>query len=63
MRAQHLRRTLVPKSNLGKAISYALNQRPNLETYLGDGRDRIDYNLVENAIRPTKLGAKNWFLI
>lgn len=58
-----LRRSILPKSNLGKAISYALNQWPNLETYLKDGRVEIDNNLVENAIRPTKLGAKNWLFI
>ena len=58
-----LRRSILPKSNLGKAITYALNQWPNLETYLGDGRVEIDNNLVENAIRPTKLGAKNWLFI
>jgi hypothetical protein len=48
---------------LGKAITYALNQWPNLQTYLRDGRVEIDNNLVENAIRPTKLGAKNWLFI
>jgi len=58
-----LRRSILPKSKLGKAISYAINQWPNLETYLGDGRVEICNNLVENAIRPTKLGAKNWLFI
>ncbi len=58
-----LRRAILPKSNLGKAISYALNQWPKLQTYLADGRVEIDNNLVENAIRPTKLGAKNWLFI
>lgn len=58
-----LRRAILPKSNLGKAITYALNQWPNLQTYLRDGRVEIDNNLVENAIRPTKLGAKNWLFI
>ncbi len=57
------RRTILPKSTLGKAITYALNQWPNLQTYLRDGRVEIDNNLVENAIRPTKLGAKNWLFI
>lgn len=31
--------------------------------YLRDGRVEIDNNLVENAIRPTKLGAKNWMFV
>ena len=58
-----LRRSILPKSKLGKAISYAINQWSKLETYLGDGRVEICNNLVENAIRPTKLGAKNWLFV
>jgi transposase len=50
----------LPKSKLGEAISYTLNQWSQFEEYLEDGRLEIDNNLVENAIRPTKLGAKNW---
>ncbi len=30
--------------------------------YLVNGRFEIDHNLVENVIRPVKLGAKNGFL-
>jgi transposase len=56
-------RAILPKSMLGKAIGYALRQWQNLEVYLGDGRIEIDNNLVENAIRPTKLGAKNWLCV
>jgi transposase len=58
-----LRRSILPKSKLGKAIHYAIKQWPNLVTYLGDGRVEICNNLVENAIRPTKLGAKNWLFV
>jgi transposase len=58
-----LRRSILPKSKLGKAVHYAIKQWPNLETYIGDGRVEICNNLVENAIRPTKLGAKNWLFI
>jgi len=50
----------LPKSNLGMALSYALGQWESFERYLEDGRLEIDNNLVENAIRPTKLGAKNY---
>ena len=56
-------RAILPKSKLGKAIHYAAKQWRKLEVYLGDGRIEIDTNLVENAIRPTKLGAKNWLFI
>ena len=58
-----LRKSILPKSKLGKAIHYALAQWPNLELFLTHGQVEIDNNLVENAIRPTKLGAKNWLFI
>lgn len=58
-----LRRRYLPKSGLGKAIDYALGQWPGLEIYLKNGSVAIDNNAVENAIRPTKLGMKNWLFI
>ena len=39
---------------------YALSNWTLLSAYLHDGRLEIDNNLVENAIRPTALGKKNW---
>ena len=48
---------------LGIAIDYALGQWPTLDVYLDDGRVEIDNNLVENAIRPTALGKKNWLFM
>lgn len=53
----------LPQSLFGGAIDYALGQWPTLEVYLNDGRIEIDNNLVENAIRPTALGKKNWLFI
>lgn len=50
----------LPQSPMGQAISYALNQWPLLERFLEHGEVEIDNNLVENAIRPTALGKKNW---
>lgn len=50
----------LPKSPLGQAISYALNQWPALERFLDHGEVEVDNNLVENAIRPTAVGKKNW---
>ncbi len=58
-----INRRYLPKSGLGQAIDYALNLWPQLGVYLGDGRLEIDQNLVENAIRPTALGKKNWLFI
>lgn len=57
------RRRHLPQSLLGQAIDYALGQWPTLEIYLEDGRVEIDNNLVENAIRPTALGKKNWLFV
>ncbi len=58
-----VRRVILPKSLLGKVISYTLNQWQRLEVYLTDGRVQIDNNEVENVIRPTRLGACNWMFI
>ena len=52
-------RTL-PKSPLGKAMTYAQNQWPKLKAILQDGRLEIDNNLIENKIRPLALGRKNY---
>ena len=48
---------------LGVAINYALGQWESFEHYLEEGRLEIDNNGVENAVRPTKLGAKNHLFI
>jgi transposase len=49
-----------PKSLLGKAINYTLNEWPHLTNYTKDGRVGPDNNAVENAIRPFVVGRKNW---
>jgi transposase len=56
----YLTRRFLPKSTMGKAVSYALGQWKSLEIYLKEPEIEIDTNLVENAIRPTALGKKNW---
>lgn len=50
----------LPQSLMGQALGYALNQWPLLTGFLEHGEVEIDNNLVENAIRPTALGKKNW---
>ena len=52
-----------PRSLTGAAISYALNQRDKLTLYVRDGRVQIDNNLVENTIRPSAIGKKNWLFM
>lgn len=49
-----------PASNVGQALGYTLNQWEKIIHCLSQGVLEIDTNLVENMIRPTKLGMKNW---
>ncbi|MDY7110165.1 MAG: IS66 family transposase [Planctomycetota bacterium] len=51
---------VLPKSPLGKAIRYAMNQWDALCTYTTDGRLAIDNNAAENALRRIAVGRKNW---
>ena len=61
--AVRLRELALPKSALGLACTYLINQWDTLVAHLRHGQTRLDTNLMENAVRPTKLGAKNWLFI
>jgi len=50
----------LPGSDVAQAISYTLNQWHKILVCFEDGALELDTNLVENMIRPTKLGMKNW---
>jgi len=50
---------VLPKSPMGQAIQYALNQWDALCVYTTDGRLAIDNNASENALRRVALGRKN----
>jgi transposase len=50
----------LPKSLLGKAVNYCLNQWHKLVNFLLDGRLELDNNRSERAIKPFVLGRKNW---
>lgn len=63
LRLLEKRRGILPKSSFGLALRYTLELWPRLGLYLHDGRVEIDNNLVENAIRPTAVGKKNWLFI
>jgi len=54
---------VLPKSLFGVAIGYALERWTELCRYVEHGQAEIDNNLVENAIRPTALGKKNFLFI
>ena len=49
-----------PKSLLGIAVNYTLNQWHRLLVFLDHGAMTPDNNLAENAIRPFVVGRKNW---
>lgn len=51
---------LIPKSLLGKAITYTLNQWERLSSYVDFLFATPDNNLAENAIRPFCVGRRNW---
>jgi transposase len=58
-----VRRRTLPQGLLGQAIDYALVRWESLTRYVADGAVEIDNNLIENAIRPSALGKKNWLFI
>lgn len=52
-----------PRSLLGEACGYVLSQWAPLTRHVDHGQTRLDNNLVENAIRPSAIGKKNWLFI
>jgi len=53
----------LPKSKLGMALTYALNQEQSLREYLVNGHLQIDNNACERSLRGIALGRKNWLFI
>jgi transposase len=52
--------TVLPKSRLGEALTYATNQWVALNRYLEHGDLCIDNNASERALRTVAVGRKNW---
>lgn len=48
------------KSDLAKAVRYALGRLPHLEVYLSNGHLEIDNNAAERGMRGMAVGRKNW---
>ncbi|MBI3886174.1 MAG: IS66 family transposase [Opitutae bacterium] len=61
--ASALQARVLPKSELGRACAYLLGHWTQLTTHLRHSQTKLDTNAVENAIRPSKLGAKNWLFV
>jgi transposase len=57
---EDLQPKVVPKSLLGKAINYALEQWYAVSRYVEDGNLAIDNNIAEREIKPFVIGRKNW---
>lgn len=58
--AESLLPEIQPKSKFGQAITYVVNQRRWLESFLLDGRLEVSNNRAERTIRPFTIGRKNW---
>lgn len=61
--ATALQARVLPRTGLGQACGYLLGHWVPLTAHLRHSHTRLDTNSVENAIRPSKLGAKNWLFI
>jgi hypothetical protein len=57
------RRKTLPQGLLGQAIDYTLKRWEALNRFVDDGVLEIDNNLIENSIRPSALGKKNWLFV
>jgi transposase len=55
-----LRGSALPKSALGQAVSYTLNQWPRLRRCFDYAEVELSNNLAENSMRSVALGRKNW---
>lgn len=55
-----LRKTTLPKSALGQAVTYTLNMWPKLRRCFDYAEVELSNNLAENSMRPVALGRKNW---
>lgn len=60
---QRLAGKVLPSSGFGEAMAHALKHWATLVRYVENGRLEIDNNLIENAIRPTAIGKKNFLFI
>jgi transposase len=57
------KRKHLPKSDMGKAASYALGQWHKLIVFRDNEKIDIDNNSCERGVRPTKIGLKNWLFV
>jgi hypothetical protein len=58
-----IREEVLPKSEAGKAVAYALKNWPALTRYCEDGDLSIDNNHTERSLRGIALGRRNWLFV
>jgi hypothetical protein len=58
-----IRRKTLPQGLLGQAIDYTLKRWESLKRFITDGFLEIDNNEIENSIRPSAVGKRNWMFI
>jgi transposase len=60
---EELHASELPKSTLGQAVTYALNQWEAFCRYADDPRLTIDNNVSERTLRAQAIGRKNWLFL
>ena len=55
-----MRKDVLPKSPLGRALNYAENQWPAMARYLEVPQAELDNNSTEHSLRAVVLGRRNW---
>jgi hypothetical protein len=58
--SREISREVLPKSTLGQAAQYTLNEWAKLKRCLDHAVVELSNNLAENSMRPVALGRKNW---
>jgi len=61
--ASALQARVLPSPDSVRRCAYLLGHWRPLTAHLRHSHTRLDTNAVENAIRPSKLGAKNWLFV
>jgi transposase len=57
------RDSVLPKSPIGQAFTYTLNQWQALSRYTEDGALAIDNNIAERMVKLPAIGRKNWLFV
>ena len=57
------RRKTLPQGLLGQASDYTLKRWTALNHFIPDGTLEIDNHKIENSIRPSALGKRNWLFV